>query len=272
MPDPVQPTEQGGEAAKPFTDVFGVDRNPDGSAREDAPPAPKQEEKKPEGDKKPEGEKSPEVAELERQLEEAKSSMGGNLSAQRTIIDNLTKELKALKGEEKKKDIKPLHEDIKRVKDLPQADQDAMTDAEKALWDENADRKERENAAHIAAETARIDAETQAETQNTEALARVSTTAQAEAKRLAGGDVNVANEIISNFNEFAGNDKLTDEQVKERIAKAARMIDGFTPPKEQAAPAERGKPAGGTDKSDPYGVSAAVEQAKKGHDGAGYAL
>lgn len=229
------------EAAKnkPTVDAFGGERDKDGKPL-DPKPEPSEDEKKKADDekkKKEEGagndlENNPVVKGLKDALESVKKEMGGNLAGQRTVIERLEKELKEAR-EGKKPEAEPLFKDIKRVKDLPQADQDAMTDNEKKLFDQLADTHDIMNKQHAEAVKRDADARADAEKKEQDSKKTVSKLAQDEAKIAAGDDVDMANQILENFNLFAGNDALTPEQVKERIEKAALMVKGYKPPKEQ---------------------------------------
>lgn len=282
-----------GEAPKVHVDAFGDTRGEDGKIVPPvAPPAPapevgadgkpvvKVEEKKPEaGDL----EKNPLVVELRTSIQSLtekltketgdKSAMGKNLSAMRERLDKLEKgDTKGAAEPVFKK------EEMKRVKDYTKEEQDAMTPAEKALIESNADMKERINgmvatAAKEAADKAHADGQkTEEEKEIEDTNARISTTVQPIALKLAGNDKDLANQIILNFNMFSGNDTLDDKQLAERVAMAARMIPDFKPAKEQASPAGGAVKAGGKDGEDPHGVQAIVDQARESRGGKTFSL
>jgi hypothetical protein len=237
---------------KPIIDAFGEPRSEDGKII--PPPAPVVEEpKKPEG-KEGTG-KQPEAADIENhpvvkdlmekvtKLQTDKGSMGKNLSDQGKIIKEAQDEIKRLKngGDAKPK---PLFEDIKRVKDLPKAQVDEMTDAEKTLFDALADTREQMNKMVIDAQQQRQEGETDAQKRETEAQAQKDADkakgefdkkAQTAAKKLAGTDTELANKIIENFNLFKDNEALDDDGLAERMQAAARMIPTYTPPKQGSA-------------------------------------
>ena len=92
--------------------------------------------------------------------------------------------------------------------------------------------------------------------------------AKAMALELAKDDVELANKIINEFNQFAGNDTLDRAGLKERMEKSAKLVPEFKPAKEQET--KRGSTVGGNsgkEGKDPFGTDAIVEQANKGSNG-----
>ncbi len=270
-PAPAAKDEEKGE--QKFVEVEGKKFVDDGTGKpkldKDGKPEPFVE-KKPEGGGTDDIENHPVVLGLKAQIDAVKEEMGGNLSGQREVIERLEKALKDAREGKAPDGIEPLFKDIKHVKDLPADEQEKMTDTEKRLFDELADMKELQNKNHASAAQKEIDAKTQAEKDSKDAMKTVIKTAQAEALRLAGNKKDVANQIIENFNLFKENEKLSEAQVKERVEKAANMIQGFKPVKEQRSP--QGKPAAADKQGDdPHGIQGIVDGIGKNRDG-GYAL
>lgn len=280
---------ENGEAEKTAADVFGVERHTK-TGEQVVPPAPAKEEKKPEGEGEGQGqgngggkaedlEQNPvvkglrdEITKLETNLAKEtgdKASMGQNLSKMRERLEKLEK------GEKGAAVTEPLFKDIKRVKDLPKEDQEAMTETEKKLFDESADLKEKMNgivAASVEKETEAKSAAEKAQ-EAKDATEAFNQRAQGVALKLSGSDQKMANAILSEFNTFAGNDKLDDTALLERMQKAAKLVPDYKPQKEQP-----NKPAGGStavktneEKDDAFGNSAIVDTVIKGKRG-GYQL
>lgn len=282
-----------GEQDKPVVDAFGVPRTADGQpVAPEAPPAVVTEDKGDGKGKEGEQGKAPVVTDLEKNpvvvglkaeittLTEAlkketgdKSAMGKNLSAMRERLDKLEKGDVTGAAEPVFK-----KEEIKRVKDYTADEQEAMTPAEKALIESNADMKERINAmvateAQKAADKAKADGEkSQEEKAIEDTNTRISGVVGPIALTLAGNDQGLANKIIENFNLFAGNDKLDDKQLKERVEAAARMIPEFKPAKEQKSPAGGAVASGGTNADDPHGVTSIIDKARETRGGKSFEL
>jgi hypothetical protein len=273
---------------KTRTDFFGVERNaetgapvpsevPEAASKPDAKQAPEgAKESATTVEKEVDIENHPTVVALKQQIEDVKKSMGGNLSAQREIIDGLNKKIKdAEKGEGVDEGAHVFDpKTIKRVKDLSKEEQEGMTETEKRLFDENADMKERVNATFAAANKKESESKEQSEAakKTEERGVHVGKTVQAAAKALAGDDKDMANIIIETFNSLKFNTEgLSDEEIAARVATAAGTIKEFKPPKEQPS-GGRGKAVEGTGgKSDPYGVDKIIDEASKG-TGGGFAL
>ena len=261
MPD----ENNGGAPEAPKVDAFGeAVPAPDAApgAKKEGEDAPAAEWK--EGDPM---DKHPLVLGLKAEVENVKKEYGSNLSGQREVIDRLTKQIDTLMkngGKSPEDSIKPLHENVKHVKDLTQEEQDAMTETEKKMFDELADIKDRENAAHIEKEKAKLTGD---DTKKT----NVEKVAQAEALKLAGNDKTVANTILEKFNQFGGNDTLTDDEVKARVAEATKLVPDYKPPKEQTS-APRGEAPGGGQGTDPFGVDSIVKEAAAKNQPGSYGL
>lgn len=273
-----------GGAGKTSVDAFGVERTAEGTLVPDKyVPKSKDEGDKGagdkggaggEGDKGKGGDENPDVAAVKKDLATAQaeitrlSGLGENLSKQRGIIETLEAKIKALEGGKKVDEIKPLYPDIKKVKDLSQEEQDAMTDAEKKLFDENAEIKERLNTEHVNREKAKLEEAAEGEKGAEEKKENAAKNAQTEAKKLAGDDVDMANAILAEFNQFAGNDTLDAKGLEERMAKAAKLVPTYKPAKEQnnqRGGAAGGGDGGGGDKFDSEKIIAEVEKGKGGN-------
>lgn len=182
-----------------------------------------------------------------------KRSMGQNLSKMRDRLEKLEKG-----GTEITTELPYKKEDIKRVKDYTADEQKEMSTTERALIEQMADMMEKANKDAVeAAKTAAKSTEEAKETEHAaEWKGNFDVDVQAEAMKLAGQDVNLANQILTNFNLFAGNDKLADDEghatkeLLERLASAARMIPEYKAPKEQ------GSTGGGTGKAAGAGADA----------------
>jgi hypothetical protein len=230
-------------------------------------------------------ENHPAIAQLKTELKTAlekagkADQMGENLAAQREIMDALKDRIKLLeKGNGGGKE--PVFKDIKRVKDLPKEEQEAMTDAEKRLHDQNADLMEKING--IVSDSDKKDAATQTEKEKADEkakadkkaaddLAAFNTKAQGVALKVAGNDQKMANAIIAEFNNFAGNEKLDDAGLLERMNKAAKLVPDYKPQKEQKSPTGGAVKEGNENADDPFGNQNIVDTVQKGKRG-GYQL
>jgi hypothetical protein len=256
------------------TDAFGVTDN---QAAEVAKPAA---DKEPagsgdtgKGDKKyePIPDDHPTVVALNKQIEDAKSSMGGNLTKQREIITGLEKKIADLtegKGAPANaaaadEDVLFKAEDIKFSKDLTKEQREEMTDREIAQMDEIANMKVAQNKIYAESRKA-------TKTVETAKVDDVNATVQATARALATGEdgkenLELANQIIENTKQF-NLDGLDEAAVKERVANAARLLPNYTPPKEQSRTTTKTvTPPAASD--DPFGVDQIVKEAtsqKKG--------
>lgn len=292
MPEPVVVKEEGAaEAPKPVVDAFGTER--DSTTGLPIAPAAKVEDKKPElgEDGKPKVEVKPKedadnlennpvvvkLRESIKKLEEDKGSMGTNLSKQNDIIKKAQDEIKRLKDGGTAK-VEPMFKDIKRVKDLTAEQQAEMSEAEKTLFDTLADTREAMNKtiADAATKAAGEEAKAATEAEEAEQSETFNKAVQKSALILAGStdgkstqaQKDMANAIIAEFNLFADNDKLSPDELIERLTKAAKLVPDYKPAKEQKAPT--GKAAGAADvKDDPNGINKIVEEVKNGRTGGG---
>lgn len=201
---------------------------------------------------------------------------GKNNSNQRLIIDNLTKKLEEFSKGKSGEEEGILYKDIKRAKDLTKEEQDEMSATELKQFDEIATLKEGLNnlAKMMQSKETPKEEKTEAPVDdgdlNLNKIDDFKKEAKDIAKEIAGNDIDMANKILKEFNEFAGNDKLDRTQLKERMIKASKLVPEFKPVKEQ--PTKKGSPvAGGEAQADPFGIDAIVEGASKGSDGS-YAL
>lgn len=278
---------------KEVVDVFGVERSIDTGKpivpEPETKPEPKLgtdgkpvvEEKKP-ADVTAELEKNPLVVELRTSITDLtakltketgdKSAMGQNLSKLRERLDKLEKGDTSGGAEPVFK-----KEEIKRVKDYTADEQEAFTPAEKALIESNADMKERINTM-VATEAAKT-AERDAAAGSADEIAKkakevndhITAVVQPLAMKYADKDAGIANEIIANFNMFAGNDTADDAELTRRMEKAALMTPTYVAKKEQKSPAGGAVDNAGT-QDDPHGINAIVENAGKANSGKGFAL
>lgn len=159
-------------------------------------------------------------------------------------------------------EFKPPYPDLKKVADLPKEEQDAMTDTEKRLHDENILIKERLN--DDAKKAFEKEEKEKADGINPDALTEdeASDFVKASAKYLAKGNSKLANQIIRKYNLFK-NDGLTEEQIEDRLAEAARLVKGFKAPKEMTT--KRGKSV----KKTKSNASGDIDSIVKGLDGSG---
>lgn len=237
MPEPIE--------AK--TDPFGMEL-----------PAPevKQEEDIVEGEDEGEGKKDePSVSELSKKIGELEALHGTkdeNIKAMREKIKSLEKGGKsegnegAKEGEDKGE---TMFAEVKFSKDLTQDERDEMTDTEIKLFDETATLKQGMNKMFEALKAG----------QGAGAPTDLNTTARMEAMALAGGDKDMANQIIEQFNEF-NNEGLDADQIKERIAKASKLVPDFTPAKEQEH--KQGSAVKKKGGADAFGTDAIIKEAR----------
>lgn len=247
MPEPVEVVK----------DAFGeVVPAPEGAPEGEL--ADKGEGDKGEGDKGKDDKKTDPVAtiaELSKKIGELEALHGTkdtNIEAMRKKIQSLEKNGgKGDKGEGDKGET--MFPEVIFSKDLPKEQREEMTDTEIKLFDETATLKQSMNkmfdAIKAGKDTTQVD---------------MNSTARAEALRLAGNDIKMANQIIEQFNEF-NNTGLGEEQILERVAKASKLVPDYKPPKEQEK--KDGAPVKKNKGDDPYGVNAIVEGARKGATG-----
>lgn len=220
-------------------DIFGVTYNKETGERVN-PPAPeaKKEEDKDKGDDK----ETPLEKELRLQikkLEDDKKSLGGNLSKQGKIIDELKKEVDAIKKGTKSDDKPDLpYKEIKRSKDLSQDERDEMTQSELKMMDQLAEMQEKANQDYLKSIENKgdkggdkgdddDDEEDEGDGEDKKIPADFEKNVMKLAMEMTGGDSDMANKIIGEFNQFAENYKLDEAGLKERLEKASKLIPGF---------------------------------------------
>lgn len=293
------PADGGGEA--PQYDHFG-----EPIKNKNAPIEEKKEEQKLDKDGKPIVEpkksdaddisKHPSYVALKNDLDTIKKDLGGNLGNQGKIIKNLTAQLEALqkggsKAAEAAADMS-LYKDIKRAKDLPQKERDEMTETEIKQFDEIADLKDGLNklakmigekgapaaktAEEIAAEAGegagKKDDGTVDDVETVDDLGRET---RAAAMELAGHDIDLANKIVHEFNQFAGNDKLNQTQLAERLGKAAKLVPEYKASREAPSRTARNASAvktGAGGNEDPFGTKGVIEAVAASKKAGGYKL
>jgi hypothetical protein len=262
MPDEDKKIEgEGGkqEPQAPVLDAFG---------NSDAPiEAPKKEDKKEEGkkfDAIPDD--HPAIAALKQQIEDVKKEYGGNLSGQREVIKNLEAKLATIgkgvagagEGGEEDPDMPYKKDEIKFSKDLTKDEREEMTDTEIKQMDEIAKMKENQNKMYLRSK------ETVAKVEGAK-VNDLNSLVQSTARELAGGDIDVANQIIEQAKMFVL-EGLDVEKVKERVAAAAKLTPNYKPPKEQTtrhgAPVKKNSVA-----DDPFGVDKIIAEATKPNNG-----
>ena len=209
-------------------------------------------------------------------LNEKIRSLGGNLGGQGKVIKDLENKLKLAQsgGNIDDKGVSTLFTEIKTSKDLTKDERDEMSETELKQFDEIATLKQGMNKlAELIGGTKKADEAKDGEdddltigTQDNEPVTNFKKDVQSIALEVAGNDTEMANKIIFEFNQFAGNELLNKAQLKERITKSASLVSGYKPPKEQ--PIKRGKGVDGNkDKDDAFGVNAIVENARKANTG-----
>ncbi|MBW8034710.1 MAG: hypothetical protein FVQ79_03410 [Planctomycetes bacterium] len=225
-------------------------------------------------EKKDEIEKHPLVLELRKQITDITDkygkdieAYGTNLSGQRDIIDKLTRKINEIAEGKKETDEKPMFEDIKRSKDLTKEQRDELTEADITQMDEIAGLKDVINKM--------IQDKTKETKKEEGAKPDVNKIVKATAKELAKGEdgaenIDLANQIIESAKDF-NLEGLDEKAIKERVAKAAKLVPDYKPPKEQTQ--KKGKTVKGTtDKDDPHGVNEIVEEATGGDNDGTYKL
>lgn len=236
-----------------------------------APVPPAKENKGGEGGKKydPIPEDHPTISALKKQIDEVKSSYGGNLVAQRDVIKRLEAEIETLKKgkDEKKEEGKDgedlLFKDIKWSKDLTQEERDEMTETEIKQMDEIAAMKDAQNKLYSKQQE-------KAKNEEKKEVDDLNNAVRDTAKELAKGEdgkdnVELANQIIeaSKMFNLVG---LSVDEVKERVKMAAQHVPNYKPPKEQIKKDGKAVRTGGT-VEDPFGVDRIIEEATSGGDG-----
>lgn len=256
------PQEKKTEAPK--VDVFGSSLE-----KEDVKPVEMPGKKSDEG-KKPEFDVAthPTVVEMNKKIEEQSK----NLSEQGRIIREQKKRFKELeesKGEkdEENEEVNLPHPEIKRSKDLTEAERDEMTANEIKMLDEKADLQEAANKAAIEAHKAKKKekkAEKSDEGDDEEESPKK--LLEAEIETLSGGDAERKRELIeaAKLTNFSG--LKTKEEIAERMKMAVKLIPNWTPPKEQqTASGGAVKTGGGT--ADEVNVDKIIQEARQGSTG-----
>lgn len=173
-----------------------------------------------------------EQAEKIENLEGKLGKYGENLTNQRGIIDKLSEQVKELTkdGDDvKEEDIEVPYPEIKYSKDLPEDEREEMTKREIEQMDMIAKMQENENKKTIEAVKAKVESDRKAE----EGKYDVTENAKQFAMELAGDDREMANKIISEFNNFDSSKVDSDDSLKTMLDKASKLVDDFKPAKEE---------------------------------------
>jgi hypothetical protein len=179
----------------------------------------------------------------------------------RKAVEGKTKE-----GEEGDKKGDLLFKEIKSSKDLSADEKEEMTDTEIKQMDEIAALKSGMNSL---AELITKNTKTE-EKKETGKVEDLNGLVKNTAKELAGDNTEMANKIIESVKQF-NLEGLKEAEIKERVVNAAKLVPDYKPKKEQAS-GKGGKPAGGGEDKDPFGVDQIVEDVSKQREGGGYAL
>ena len=227
-----------------------------------------------EGEKGKSGEKltpTQQIAELSRQLGEysqkekgwgeTNTSKDENIRAMAAKIKILETQIKGEKGGGEGGGDEALFKEIKTSKDLTAEQKEEMTDTEIKQMDEIAALKSGMNNLATLIKKGQTKEGGEIDTQGI---------VKDTARDLAAGNKELANQIIESVKQFVL-DGLDEEQIIARVGKAATLVSGYKPPKEQPA-GGKGKPAGGTGDSDPYGVDKIVEEVHAQKENKGFAL
>jgi len=213
----------------------------------------------------------PTIVALKKQIDDVKAEYGGNLSGQRDVIKRLETEIETLKkggkpdgaGEgESGEDV--LFKDIKWSKDLSKEEKEEMTDTEIKQMDEIARMQEAQNKMYAEMQNKGKTEETK-KAEDVQSL--VKDTAKELAKEESDGKDNIelANQIIESVKQF-NLEGLSEAEVKERVARARKLLPDYEPPKEQTK--KNGKTVDTTKvNDDPFGVDKIIEEATSGDDG-----
>lgn len=202
----------------------------------------------------------PYVKTLEKKIED----YGTNLSGQGKIIKELQAKLSEVKDREAKEDDSSIvFKEIKTSKDLTSEEKEEMTDAEIKQFDVIAELQESVNELAKAKPVA----ETKDTNLDLDTVDDFSKETKAHALKIAGDDVDLANKIINEFNQFANNEELSRPDLLARIEKSAKLVPDYKAPKEQTT--SRGKTVTGVTKADTDGFNtdAVIEQASQGSNG-----
>lgn len=233
----------------------------------------------------------PTVVALNKELADLKKNLGGNLGAQGKIIKTLTAKLEALTkgGAGAEAASADLYKDIKRSKDLTKAERDEMTENEIKQFDEIADLKDGlnkiakmvgektapEKKEDGAGEDGEGDENKEDGVEGVEKVDDLGKETRAIAMEMAGHDIDIANKIVHEFNQFAGNDKLNKTELAERLAKAAKLVPDYKAPKESSSRIARAGSSvktGNQGNADPFGTTAVIDAVKGSQKPGGYKL
>lgn len=217
------------------------------------------------------------IAELSRKLGEyeAKEKNWGekekekdeNIRAMREAIKRLEKQVGGGKKADEGGDREVLFKEIRTSKDLKAEEKEDMTETELKQFDEIAELKSGMNELFKGIKSIRGEKADEGDGGKTDHTQ----TAREHALSIAGGDKDIANQIIESYNEF-NNDGLSEEQVKARIEKAAKLVPNYTPPKEQTKkPGSAVKGDGGSG-TDPWGVDSIIKDVEESRKGGSYNL
>lgn len=222
-------------------DIFGVTYNKETGERVQVKP---EEDKgkdkggKEDGKDKDETPLEKELRNQIKKLEEDKKSMGGNLSKQGELLKDLQKQLEEIKknkgtNQEQKPDLP--YKEIKRSKDLTQDERDDMTQSELKMMDQLAEMQEKANQDFLKQlENAKKDEgdgedddNDEGDDKNKQIPEDFEKNVMTFAMEMTGGDTDMANKILAEFNQFADNYKLDEKGLKERLEKASKLVPGF---------------------------------------------
>lgn len=269
MPEPIEPKEDKSEGKQDNNvevDAFGIETHKEPEVKDEG----KKEEGKKE-DKKVDTipEDHPVILALKQQIADIKkdkNSMGENLSKQRDLIEKLEAQIEQRTGKKEGGDTSHLPFDPKEIiysKDLPKEKLDDMTDNEIKLHDELMKNREVMNKEADARYQEKKQGEVKKEVD-------LNSTVRSHAEQLAGGDKEVANEIIESVKQF-NLQGLNEDEVKKRVENAYKLLPSYQPPKENIT--KKGGAVKGTeDKSDPFGTNKIVEEVASQRNGKTFAL
>lgn len=197
-----------------------------------------------------------EYEQKEKSWNETNKSKDENIRAMKESIKRLEEQVKNKGGtgkenEDGQKTI--LFKEIKTSKDLTEDQKEEMTDTEIKQMDEIAGLKTALNQlADMMSKTNKEKEDGQLDANNI---------VRNTAKELAKGNKELTNQIIESVKDF-NLQGLSEEEIEARVNKAALFVPNYKKPKEQAT-GQGGKPAGGLNDSDPYGVDKIVEEVHK---------
>lgn len=171
----------------------------------------------------------PTIVSLKKEIESIKSEYGGNLVGQRQKIQSLETKIKEYEANggkplEKEADPNLPYPEIKFSKDLPEKERELLSDQEIKTMDELATIKERENKKYLDEKNKIIETK-EKEVEDLQSLIKNT------ALQLANNDSSKANEIIESAKQFSYQG-LSEEQIKQRVENAFKLLPTYTPPKE----------------------------------------